>query len=333
VKAVTRAFLSCDWGTSSFRLRAVEVEPFRILSEARLEDGAEKVHGRAVKEGRPAAACFREVLARVLAELGRRGGVPAGAPVVISGMASSSIGWKEVPYASLPFPLDGSTARWEEVESVPGPAGPHRVFLLSGLAAENDVMRGEETEAMGCVAGVGDLQRDVTLILPGTHSKHIDVEDGAIVGFTTYMTGELLFVLANFSILRHSCAPMPGAGDRHHSSAFRDGVLHARERALSGTLFAVRANDLLHGVHPEAGAWFLSGVLVGTEVIDALERSPREAPIVLCAEPGFAVLYTRAVEVLEAEHRFTSVPPERVEKAVPRAQGLLLERLLAGSPS
>jgi len=332
---VTRAFLSCDWGTSNLRLRAVEAEPFRILSEARLEEGASKVRERAQAEGRPAAECFRDVLASVLGELGRRGGVPPGAPVVISGMAGSSIGWKEVPYAPLPFPLDGADARWEEVEDVPGPSGRHRVFIVSGLAAEDDVMRGEETEAMGLLADErhADLRRDATLVLPGTHSKHIDVKDGVIEGFTTYMTGELFAVLSECSILKHSAALSPGGGDRRHSSAFHDGVLHARNRALSGSLFAVRANQLLHGVHPEAGAWFLSGVLVGAEVLDALDRSPSEAPIVLCATREFAVLYGKTVEALEAEHRFTSIPPERVEEAAARGQCLLVDRLLGERPS
>jgi 2-dehydro-3-deoxygalactonokinase len=329
---MTRTFISCDWGTSNLRLRAVETHPFRTLSEARLEEGAEKVHARAEAEGRKPSACFHDVLATTIAELARRGGVPPGAPVIISGMASSSIGWKEVPYAELPFPLDGSAARWEEVEGVAGPSGPHRVFLLSGLAAEADVMRGEETQAMGLLAGGGELRQDATLLLPGTHSKHINVKVDAIVDFTTYMTGELFALLCVHGILKHSIALPSKLGDSARTSAFRDGVFHARQRvALSGALFAVRANHLLHGVHPEAGAWFLSGLLVGAEVIDALESSPSETPIILCTEPGLEALYGIAFQTLEADHRFTPIPQGLADEAAARGQSLVLERLLGES--
>jgi len=60
---------------------------------------------------------------------------PAGLPVVISGMASSSIGWRELPYAPLPFSLTGCDAVWAEIQ----PA----FYLVSGVASRDDMMRGE----------------------------------------------------------------------------------------------------------------------------------------------------------------------------------------------
>src|SRR5262245_50327874 len=99
-------FVSCDWGTSNFRLRLVQKGS--VNGEVRTEDGTAKL---AAQPGDRAEA-FRSTLARGLEQLK----APATAPVVISGMASSSIGWKELPYAKLPFSLDGRDAVWEKID-------------------------------------------------------------------------------------------------------------------------------------------------------------------------------------------------------------------------
>ena len=41
-------------------------------------------------------------------------------------------------------------------------------------------------------------------ILPGTHSKWVEIRDGRIVRFSSAMTGELYEVLSQHSVLRHS---------------------------------------------------------------------------------------------------------------------------------
>ena len=61
-----------------------------------------------------------------------------------------------------------------------------------------DVIRGEETQIFGALGNGSDNGQ---FILPGTHSKWALVENGQIVWFTTFMTGELFAVLCNHSIL------------------------------------------------------------------------------------------------------------------------------------
>ena len=152
------------------------------------------MRARIQEEGLDASRAFGAALERVLAKLRELLPVEEAAPrpILISGMASSSIGWRELPYACLPFPLDGSGARWQEIERV----GEHRVFVFSGLAAESDVLRGEETEVLGLAAGgaLAPFREQALLVLPGTHSKHVRIEAGSITGFSTYMTGELFEV-------------------------------------------------------------------------------------------------------------------------------------------
>ena len=41
-------------------------------------------------------------------------------------------------------------------------------------------------------------------ILPGTHSKHMMSEDGMLIDFQTWMTGELFEIISTNSILNNS---------------------------------------------------------------------------------------------------------------------------------
>jgi 2-dehydro-3-deoxygalactonokinase len=84
-------FTSCDWGTSNLRVR--RVVDGRVAGEAVSEKGVSRVRGN-----------FPEILQEAMQEIN------ATPPVVVSGMAGSSIGWQELAYAELPFPLDGSGA-------------------------------------------------------------------------------------------------------------------------------------------------------------------------------------------------------------------------------
>ncbi len=62
-------------------------------------------------------------------------------------------------------------------------------------------MRGEETQLIGCLKSG---KQDGFFIFPGTHSKHVEVEDGMVKDFKTYMTGEFFELLSQKSILLNS---------------------------------------------------------------------------------------------------------------------------------
>ena len=81
-----------------------------------------------------------------------------------------------------------------------------------------DVMRGEETQIAGALAGEGG----VTLaVLPGSHSKWAVVRAGRIEQFATFMTGEIYAVLKAHSILGRMMPAIPTASDE---GEFRRGV-------------------------------------------------------------------------------------------------------------
>ncbi len=201
------SFVNCDWGTTRLRMRSVDLASLEVGGEFRSLDGVASVaqsHGPQTR-----SQGYRSLVADGLTDLAaRETGLLADVPVLISGMASSSLGWQELPYARLPFPLDGRGLVWRELESVFTAEGEHRVFLLSGVRSETDVLRGEETELIG-VFTLPAAERHSTsalVIKPGTHSKHLRVENGLLVDFRTFMTGELYDVLSQHSILQHSLA-------------------------------------------------------------------------------------------------------------------------------
>lgn len=324
-RVVTRAFISCDWGTSVLRLRCMDAGDGRVLAETSSDDGMKRTYAAWRRRGGDRVAACYEVLERQLARIEPAGGFPEpDLPLVVSGMASSSIGLLELPYGGLPFPLDGAALPHRVLDR--RLRGGQPVVLLSGLRTDADVMRGEETQMVGLRAGLGLEAMDGIFVLPGTHSKHIVVETGRIMSFRTYMTGELFDVLARHSVLGESIA---GAGrDDDLAGAldgFDDGVLDGSRESLPHALFRVRAGALLGDRDPAGSFWYLSGLLIGAE-LGSLRRHPTR-PVHLAAGARLARLYGRAFEALRFGGRVRVLPPELVDHSTARGQLELLRTM------
>lgn len=280
VREMTPPFLSCDWGTTNFRLRLGDVDP-AAAREVRNDSGAAKL----AASGGDRAAAFRQTLEQGLIDLQ----VASDLPVVISGMASSTIGWKELPYARLPFALDGSDIVTARLDG--------RVHLISGIRSDRDMARGEETQAIGLASLLGPrLPQRARFILPGTHSKHLDILDHRIVGLRTFMTGELFDVLLRHSVLRHTAdllAPF-------EEEAFLEGVAEAGREPLTALLFQTRTRQVLAGSPSQSNASFLSGVLIGAELaaLRTGSQEREEDPVFLAAGAALRSAYQCAARVL-----------------------------------
>jgi 2-dehydro-3-deoxygalactonokinase len=322
-------FLSCDWGSSSFRLRLVRRADAEVVDESRSGEGAAMLaQDRNVAARRKA---FDHLLSAQAARLLLQHGLMCGdVPVVVSGMASSSVGWHELPYARVPFRVDGRDAATKRVPfGTPDSRG--RALLVSGIRTDDEVMRGEEAELLGLFSRPAwrGLADGCVVILPGTHSKHVVVKRRRAVDFRTYMTGELYAVLGAHSMLRHSVAPVgAGAGGKDGQTAFEAGVDCAKGRALSEALFRVRTNALFQRYKPGANAAFLSGVLIGTEAHDLAARGGR-TPVVLCAAGPLLRLYARAFERAGIYSRVTVVGPSEVDRLSVYGHAVLLDRFAA----
>jgi 2-dehydro-3-deoxygalactonokinase len=216
----------------------------------------------------------------------------SGLPALLCGMIGSTLGWAVVPYLDCPVDLGALSGGVETVEDgqapvriVPGVRGP-------GLDGAPEVMRGEETQVFGWLAGhPARLEGRRVVCHPGTHSKWIVIEDGRIVRFLTAMTGELFDVLRRHSVLRSEAAP-------DDEGAFLKGVAAAGEGdALGARLFTVRSRVVGGDLPPEASASYLSGLLIGAEAASLpglLGLDPKET-LALVGEPRLCGWYERAL--------------------------------------
>ena len=198
-----KKFLSCDWGTSSLRVRLADTDSGEIFAEHRSETGIAETWRLWLASEKPETERIHFYTSRLAEAISQ---LPvadyAALPLILSGMPSSSIGLKELPYRSFPFLWDPKQLL---VEKINGEVKiKHPLYLVSGFTTGDDVMRGEETLLLGL--DIPDDQEQM-IIFPGTHSKHVLVKNKTGVDFRTYMTGELFNLLSGQSILRTAVFP------------------------------------------------------------------------------------------------------------------------------
>jgi 2-dehydro-3-deoxygalactonokinase len=238
-------WIAVDWGTSNLRAWRRSATG-QVFAEASSDRGMARLD----------RAGFEPALLDLI-----DGWLPQGrkTPVIACGMAGARQGWTEVPYRLAPCkPVVRNSF------GCPETSDPRlMVRVLAGIKqiTPPDVMRGEETQIAGVLlenpgfAGV--------LCLPGTHTKWVEISDGVIARFQTFMTGELFNLLAAHSVLRHS---VDGAGwDRN---AFADSVksMISAPQDFAGRLFSIRADGLISGTDHAVANARLSGILLGAEL-------------------------------------------------------------------
>lgn len=269
--------VAVDWGTTRMRAWLLDRQG-RALAEHRGDEGMTAARDIG----------FPIVLDRTLAALS----APAGLPVIVCGMAGARQGWVEAAYVDTPAPID---AILRGAVRVPGERRDRRIVpgLAQRAADAPDVMRGEETQLAGAGLGAGSH----LVCMPGTHSKWVAVEDGAVAGFRTWATGELFSVLAAHSILRHSLGDAPAPVDAGNA-VFRGWCETALGEGGDATarIFSIRAAGLLHGMGAEDAAAALSGLLIGGEIASALRRRPQPGgTVVLIVSGALGRLYEAAL--------------------------------------
>ena len=314
---MSKHLLSCDWGTSSFRLRLVNVTDHDVVGEVTSPNGIGAVYNawrEANADGSvPRADYYRSIIATQITALTMQTGIDlTGVPIVVSGMASSSIGMEELPYARLAFALDGAHLGMMHYAEQPG--FPHEITLISGVRSDHDVMRGEETQLIGLGAAMDLSGRDAIFIFPGTHSKHMFVRDGRLIDFKTFMTGEVFNLMANQSILKDSIDQYLQADfNEEAAAAFRSGIRESGSGNILNALFTVRTNQLFDLLNKRENGMFLSGLLIGYEIRDLTKET--SAHLVLCGGNNLYQLYKAAIETLGLAGRATIIPSEIVDRA------------------
>lgn len=314
-------FLSCDWGTSFLRLRLADAISFAIIAGENSPQGIKSVFAlwreQALQDDELARTSFYlQFIHDLIRKIETKLGVSLnGAPIIVSGMASSSIGMKELPYRQLPFATDGSDAITQYTEA--GADLDHPVLLISGIRTNDDVMRGEETQLVGCMTYMQETEGKRLFIFPGTHSKHIIVNDKQVTGFKTYMTGEFFELLSQKSILHTGLETHHDMQDPEHKKAFRQGVNDALHANLLQATFRARTNSLFNTLSKKENYSYLSGLLISTELQDIDSKGFRE--LCICAGGKLGAYYELASETLGL-HNIRILPEAWVEQSAIRGQ-------------
>jgi 2-dehydro-3-deoxygalactonokinase len=207
-------------------------------------------------------------------------------------------GWFEVPYVTLPAGLHELSKCVAKHQTSTGQS----LMFVAGVQSPSesefpDVMRGEETQIIGATPRT---ESNSLFVLPGTHSKWVKVEQGRILDFRTFMTGELFSVLRSHSILGRLIQ-----GEIHDVTAFERGVSVSAERAngsvvgIMASLFSVRSLGLFNQISGASLGSYLSGLLIGAEIRECIGLgflTERSTPI-LIGSPDLCNRYREALSI------------------------------------
>lgn len=282
------AILAVDSGTTSTRVWLVEDGRIR-------EGGTARAGARdSVSGGKPddLLAHVRRLAQDVLAR-GRASTVDA---TMAFGMITSELGLEEVAHLAAPVgPADIAAAI---VERSYGDSLPSPVYMVPGVRCdgrvpeESDVMRGEETEVVGLLAG-RTVAPPLLYISTGSHSKFVYVDhDGRIAWSMTTLSGELIWALHRETILSDLLQPDGSIVD---TAALEEGARVAARLGLTRALFTARLMNRLRGASPAACSDFVHGAVGGQDLV-ALRTTlqghgVRSVRVVISGDTPFARTY------------------------------------------
>lgn len=290
--------IALDWGTTSCRAYLLGADAV-ILDQRQEPSGVMAVTTRALAAGTSIPLAFDQTFEHLCGEwLTSRPGLP----VIACGMVGSNHGWAQADYRQVPADLAADDVVLTPVHTRAGVT----VHIIPGLLANSvlpGVIRGEETQVLGALAeglraGTLDHTTERLVLLPGTHSKWVRVTGTTVTGFTTWMTGEIYALLMTDSTL----ARMATAADRAHWAAFDRGLdVAASPVGLGGilnTAFSARTLVITGRLAPEEVADYLSGLLIGHELVGVAATWPAdELPaVLLCGDANLTSRYRRALE-------------------------------------
>ena len=275
--APQRPVIAIDWGTSSLR-------GARLGASGQVLESREFPRGILTVPPGQFEAVFHELFGDWMQA--------EGALCLISGMAGSRQGWQEAPYCPCPagFSELGQHLLWLQ---------PDRIALVPGLSCTStdtlntpDVMRGEEVQIFGALQLAG--RDSATLVLPGTHSKWVQVQGGRVTQFQTFMTGEVFALMSQHSILDKTL-DLNGAFDE---STFLQGVDQSQQPgSILHHLFAVRTLGLFERLSAAQLPSYLSGLLIGEELRQQAASTHTE-PVILMGSEALTLRYTLALQHL-----------------------------------
>jgi len=306
-------FISCDWGTTNFRLAVVNRETLDIAYEIKTDKGVKAVYNEYLAQNIiNQVDFFSDYLTNQLKQLPE---AYSQSLLVSSGMVTSNIGLYNMDYAKFPFDGNGSNFKSKKIKL----KNNRDLILISGVRNENGMMRGEETQAIGLADFMNNAEEAV-LILPGTHSKHLSFKNGVFLDLKSYMTGEIFEILSKKSILSNSIIKSQNKNIIEHS--FVEGLKLGIAGQLTASLFSIRAKDLFKKATKNENYFFLSGLLIGDELSYVNHTKHK---IYMAAPKPLITLYKLALDFILSSNDYVIFNDEISAKATLYGQHKILK--------
>ena len=288
-KTMSSLFIAGDWGTSRLRLYLCEycASSTTKIIQTIFGEGISNIQGDFER-------IFFELIDDWLKQYGNM-------PVILSGMVGSNIGWREVPYINCPVNMQQLA-----VGHVSFTVRGLEIHITAGLSTINylgkaDVMRGEECQIFGWQHVSKQNKTTHLIALPGTHNKWVLVRDDRIETFMTAVTGELFALLKDHSVLI-SASPADHFNEDVFFQAF-DAINNTGGANLIHLLFTTRSQQVTGKLAAEDSVSYLTGLLVGADVIGALDMFRRKVTdisnVVLIGDPKLTKQYKLALNHLD----------------------------------
>lgn len=258
--------IGVDWGASNFRAWAFDEE-------------GEVIGGTSVPDG--ILTHSGDPLERFKFHINEWLGEWPDAPIIACGAIGSVDGVQRTEYRPVPMMIADLPRHLVHA---------HGFYIVPGLkqALPPDVMRGGETQLFA-------LDESVSAVcIPGAHTKHITVEHGRVLGFTTEITGELRTLLLSAGGLK----PPAGVEQVFSESIFREWVERSLDTDDAASPFAVRAARMTGELDPKFHTAALTGLLIGADI--AAHYDPGDE-LILVADGPLLDSYRIALDTLGAE--------------------------------
>jgi len=277
-------WIAADWGTTHMRAWAMGEED-SVLAFRESNEGMKDLQQNE----------FEPVLLRLIESWLDDAKVTT---VVACGMVGAKQGWVETPYLKTPcVPLDNNqltTANTHDKRI--------KVHLVPGVMQLHpaDIMRGEETQIAGFINK--NLDFNGVVCLPGTHAKWVNINEGQITSFKTFMTGELFGVISSNTLIRHSISTKGW-----HQESFEAGILEGFKNpgSIASNLFSLRSESIVNDLDRDQARSTLSGLLLGVE-LNGAQSYWKGNMVTLIGSELLSNIYYQGLKILSGQSQLLS---------------------------
>lgn len=266
-----RTMMIIDCGTTNLRVTLVDGAGAVLAQEKRpggVRHTAIDGHNGRLK------AMLGECIAQVLETAGLK---PQDVSRCVAyGMITSNVGLLEIPHRIAPVSAEDLRGGMQ-AEVFPDIA-PFEISFIPGVrnfagavTAENfsgmDMMRGEETEAIGLFRLLKP-QRESVFILPGSHNKFVRMDaQGRILGCMTSISGELLDAITHNTILADAVGRAFATAQDYDAELACKGAAECVSSGLGRAAFAGRILNQLGAMPSVRLRSYLLGATLAQDVM------------------------------------------------------------------